>query len=62
VILPGASAVLFNRNPRAVHHVEGVHARPCAREILGTNALETDEFIHRDVFNLDAPASRSQVD
>lgn len=62
VILPSTSAVLYDSNRRAVHDVERFHARPCAREFRGANAVETDEFIHRDDFNVDAPASRSQVD
>lgn len=50
------STVFIHRNPGVVHDVEGVYARPCAREFLAVNALDTDESIHRNDFSVGVSA------
>jgi len=51
------SAALIDSIPGSVPDVDGVDTRPCARELLGINALETCESIHCNDFNANAPAS-----
>ncbi len=51
------SAALIDSIRGSLPDVDGVDTRPCARELLGINALETCEAIHCNDFNANAPVS-----
>ena len=56
------STVFIHSNPGVVHDVEGVYARPCARELLAVNVLDADESIYRNDFSVGVSAFGLEVD